>query len=334
MLPDLMSDPFGERAVALPAKHMQLLGAKFRFDSNSPDLLRLVEWAYRGLPRHRFPGLARELRVSLLLTSNARRPRRAEPPPLAMISGSGLLGGATQPANFAVMSPHEHAAIVVLSPQMLRFPYHARYELIEFAVFTLAARVQRLVSLHAGCIGRGGRALLLIGPSGSGKSTVALHCLLDGFEFLSEDSVFVNPHSMLATGVSNFVHIRADALRWLGRAPEAAVIRNSPVITRRSGVKKFELDLRRDGLRLAKSPLKIVGAVFLSPNSAGNGPLLRSISQSALLANLAETQGYAVSQPQWRDFRRNLTHLRAFELRRGRHPRLAVDALSSVLANE
>jgi hypothetical protein len=139
---------------------------------------------------------------------------------------------------------------------------------------------------------------------------------------------------MLATGVSNFMHIRADALRWLGRTPEAAAIRNSPVIRRRSGVKKFELDLRRDGFRLAKSPLKIVGVVFLSPKSAGNGPLLQSISQSALLANLAETQGYAASQPPWRDFRKNLAHLGAFELRRGRHPRLAVDALRSVLANE
>jgi hypothetical protein len=333
MLPDLNSDPFGERTAGLTTQRMQLLGADFRFASNSVELMRLVDRAYKGLPRHRLTRLAHELRVSLLLTSDARRPRRAEPPPLAMISGSGLLGGSTEGANFVVVSPREHAALVVVSPQMLRFPYHTRYELIEFAVFTLAARAQRLVPLHAACIGRAGRALLLIGPSGSGKSTVALHCLLDGFDFLSEDSVFISPDTMLATGVSNFVHIRADSLRWLGKSREAAAIRKSPVIRRRSGIKKFELDLRREGFRIAKSPLKIAGVVFLSPENAGNDPLLKSMSKSALFANLADTQGYGASQPQWREFYGKLTHLKAFELRRGRHPREAVNALRSLLAS-
>ncbi len=330
MLPDLVSDPFGERNAGLACKRIHLLGAKFRFESNSPKLMHLMDRAYRGVPRHRLSGLKQELRVSLLLTSGSSQHKRSEPPPLAMISGSGLLGGTTAMANFVILSPREHAAVVVVSPSMLRFPYHTRYELIEFAVFTLAARVQRLVPLHAGCVGHRGRGVLLIGPSGSGKSTVALHCLLDGFDFLSEDSAFVRPDTMLATGVSNFVHIRSDSLRWLGRR-NAALIRKSPVIRRRSGVKKFEVDLRRDGFRLAHSPLKIVSLVFLSPETAGNRPLLKSISKSTLLANLADSQGYAASQPQWRDFRRNASNLESFELRRGRHPQQAVEALRTVL---
>ncbi len=105
----------------------------------------------------------------------------------------------------------------------MRFPYHIRYELIEFAVFTLAARVQRLVSLHAACVGTGGKGVLLMGPSGAGKSTVALQCLLNGFDFLSEDSVFVAPRSMKATGIANFLHTRADSLRWLGRSARSCL---------------------------------------------------------------------------------------------------------------
>jgi hypothetical protein len=155
-----------------------------------------------------------------------------------MIHGAGLLGGATFASNAVILSPREGAALVVVSPQMLRFPYHTRYELIEFAVFTLAARAQRLVPLHAACVGLDGRGILLMGPSGAGKSTVALHCLLNGFDFLSEDSVFVAPDTMLATGVANFLHVRADSLGWLGRSREAGAIAKSPVIQRRSGVKK------------------------------------------------------------------------------------------------
>jgi hypothetical protein len=250
-----------------------------------------------------------------------------------MLHGAGLLGGATASSNVVVLSPREGAALVVVSPQMLRFPYHTRYELIEFTVFTLAARAQSLVPLHAACVGLGRRGILLMGPSGAGKSTVALHCLLNGLDFLSEDSVFVVPDTMLATGVANFLHVRADSLRWLGRSREAAAIARSPVIRRRSGVKKFEVDLRRERFQLAKSPLRIVGVVFLSSQKAGAQPLLKPLSKPDLHAKLAFEQGYGASQPQWRTFDRNVSRIAAFELRRGRHPLESVDALRSLLGN-
>jgi hypothetical protein len=339
--PDSESDPFGERSPTLMSKRLQLLGGRIQFDSNSPELLRLVELAYTGLPRHRLSNKTPDLRIRLLLTSPPTAQElvrgqhafsRPQPLPLKLLHGAGLLGGATDSSSFVVLSPRERAALVVVSPQMLRFPYHTRYELIEFAVFTLAARAQRLVPLHAACVGQGGRGILLMGASGAGKSTVALHCLLDQFDFLSEDSVFVAPQTMLATGVANFLHVRADSLRWLGRSREAAAIRKSPVIQRRSGVKKFELDLRSEGFRLAKSPLKIIAVVFLSSQGAGAHPLLQSLPKSELRSKLAATQAYGASRPQWRAFNRNVSRLDAFELRRGRHPLEAVEALRSVLA--
>ena len=110
---------------------------------------------------------------------------------------------------------------------MLRFPYHTRYELIEFAVFTLASRVQGLVPLHGACVGRAGSGVLLLGPSGAGKSTVTLQCLIEGLGFLAEDSVFVVPDTLLATGVSNFLHVRADSLRWI--AQRSSVTKNPPI---------------------------------------------------------------------------------------------------------
>ena len=78
-----------------------------------------------------------------------------------------------------------------MSPGMLRYPYHARYELIELAMVTLASRAQSLVPLHAACVGVRGTGLLLIGASGAGKSTLALHALFSGMQLLSEDSAFV-----------------------------------------------------------------------------------------------------------------------------------------------
>jgi hypothetical protein len=334
MVPDQYVDPFGERSPTIIRERLQLLGARFRFESNSRQLLHLVDAAYADLPRHRLSDTVPRLKVSLLLKGgDPHRRRRFEPPALNMFSGAGFLGGAPDSSNFVVVSPEERAALVVVSPAMLRLPYHTRYELIEFAVFTLAARTQGLVSLHAACVGRSGRGILLMGPSGSGKSTLTMQWLLQGLDFLSEDSVFVAPDTMLATGVSNFLHVRSDSLRWIERSGDAAAIRKSPVIRRRTGVRKFEVDLRRGRYRLARSPLKIAAVVFLSQQSAGDRPLLTPLSKPRLLARLTAAQAYAANQPQWSTFSEGVSKLKGFEMCRGRHPLEAIEALRELLGN-
>ena len=47
-----------------------------------------------------------------------------------------------------------------------------------------------LVELHASCVARDGRGLVLIGPSCSGKSTLALAFSQAGFRLLSDDRTF------------------------------------------------------------------------------------------------------------------------------------------------
>jgi hypothetical protein len=331
---DLLSDPFGEAHRLLAGEPMALLGARIRFESNDRRLLKLAYDAFGGLPPHRLRGSAgpaRDLRIVLRLVRAPRARRGAAPPPLAMTSGADLLAGAPEAATFVALSPETGSALVVVPEPLLRFPYHTRYELIEFAAYTLAARTQKLAALHAACVGKNGRGVLLMGGSGSGKSTVALLCLLRGLDFLSEDAVFVQPSSMLATGAANFLHVRSDSLRWLARRP-ASVIRRSPVIRRRSGVRKFEVDLRRGGFELARAPLELVAIVFLSPRPAARGrPLLTPLERADLLARIETAQAYAAGQPEWPSFARGAATLAAFELRRGRDPSESVDALERLL---
>jgi hypothetical protein len=334
--PGIEADPYGEGAPAPVRKAFNLLGGRFRFESNSKELLALVEAAYAGLPTQLFSPTPKAFRVKLMLTpaprsSIRRRARQTQPPPISMLHGAGFLGSATPSSTFVVLSPKERAGLVSVSADMLRFPYQLRYEAIEFAVFTLACRAQGLVPLHAACVGLDGRGILLMGSSGAGKSTVALQCLMEGFDFLSEDSVFVAPRSMRATGAANFLHVRADALRWLGQSRVRSIVSRSPVIQRRSGIEKFEVDLRRKEFTLAKAPLKIIGVAFLSPQPAGAGPLLISLSSAETLARLKREQAYGAGLPQWRIFSRNLLRLGGFEIRRGPHPAASAQALRSLL---
>jgi hypothetical protein len=330
-IPDIAADPFRERGAKPLRLRLQLLGGRFEFQTASRELMRLVRWAYADLPTQRLSPAAPRYMVRLVLGEDAKPHSRGEPAALTMSSGAGLLCGVSPAASTALVSAQQHAALLVVDRGMLRFPYHLRYELIEFAVFTLAARVQGLMPLHAACIGAGRRGILLIGASGAGKSTAVLHCALAGLDLLSEDSLFVAPQTLLATGVANFLHVRTESLRFLSPA-DARILRRSPVIRRRSGVEKLEIDLRQRRFRLARAPLEVMAVVDLSPRRADGAPLLARLGPAELLRRLRASQPYAASQPGWGAFARRIRAVPAFELRRGRHPREAAEALRRLLS--
>ena len=242
------------------------------FSSNSRALIALARGAFDGVPRHRWPqGRDCRLRVSLDLDVRDNPAWRTPPAP-ALASGGSLLFAQVDAGNFAVVAPHLARAVVRVGRRFLRHPHLLRRELVEFAVITLATRTQGLVPLHAGCVGLRGSGVLLLGNSGAGKSTLALHAALAGLEFLAEDSVFVHPRTLHATGLSAFVHARSDALRLIEDPAVRRAVRASPEIRRRSGVRKREFDLRRHRARFAAKPLRIVAAAELSARDSGPTP--------------------------------------------------------------
>ncbi len=92
------------------------------------------------------------MRIGLQLISSKSHKGRAEPPPLQLLSGAGYVVGASESSTFVVMDAAARSALVTVPARMLGFPYHTRYELIEFAVFTLATRVRGLIPLHGACV--------------------------------------------------------------------------------------------------------------------------------------------------------------------------------------
>ena len=323
------ADPFGERARCRHRLRLALLGADVLFESDSAEAMRLVQHAYAGLPAQRFASRAPRLTVRLIVTPHTAAAGRA-PPPLVPLGAQGLQAGATRGSGVVAVVPGERSALVVVPQRLLRFPYHMRYELIEFAVYMLAARCQGLVALHAACVGSRQAGALLLGASGAGKSTLALASLAAGLEFLAEDSVLVNPQGLRATGVANFLHARRDSLRFLEDGALARRLQHSPVIRRRSGVRKLEIDLRDAGFRLAAAPLPLRALVFLSAAPAPGARLLKPLAGGLAAARLQRGQRYAAGQPHWREFLRAARGVPAFEL--GRAPPAAqADALEALL---
>lgn len=324
------SDPFGERVRTPHRQVLHVLGAEVLVTTNSRELLGLLDHAFARLPRHRLRARTVRLQLRLLLTSG-RAIRGREPPGMRLHSGPGVLMGMLDADNFAVVSPDTRSAFVSASRAMLKFPYHLRYELIEFALLTLAARAQDLVPLHAACVALRGHGLLLDGATGSGKSTLSAACIAAGFELLAEDGVFVDPLTLRATGCATFLHLRADSLRFVRDAQLRDAFREAPGIRRRSGARKFELDARAARLRLAAQPPRLAALIVLSTAPARGRPLLVPLSRVLLKRIVRRHQPYAAGQSQWRDFVDRLATLPAYRLLRPEHPDEAVQALRELL---
>lgn len=330
---DERADPFGEHVPRRTTMVRHVLGSEIRFDSDNESLLALVQEAYGGLPEHRIFPEAPELQVELRLMKREGSIETAGPPPVRTQAGADLLCGVMDACNYAVVAPAQRRALIVASADMLeRHAYHLRYELIEFAVFILASRTQSLVPLHGACVGRDGRGLLLLGKSGVGKSTLALHAWLQGMDFLAEDAVFVQPDNLLATGVSNFLHLKDDAFRFVTDEQVRSWIRSSPTIRRRSGVEKYEVDMRVGQGALAPTPLKLVGIAMVSERPAPDPKqLLSRLPDERIPQWLSVDQPYAAARPEWDRFRRASLRLGVHRLDRGSHPNDGVAALSALL---
>lgn len=73
-----------------------------------------------------------------------------------------------------------------------------------------------LVELHASCVARDQRGLVLLGPSRSGKSTLAMALTEAGFRLLSDDRTFfsVRRGKLLAWGMPRPLKLRREAAAW------------------------------------------------------------------------------------------------------------------------
>ena len=190
-----------------------------------------------------------------------------------------------------------------------------------------------LAPLHAACVGVNGQGVLLIGGSGTGKSTLCLHALAGGMQMLSEDSAFVAPTSLRVTGVPNYLHLARDALAFLPPSALRRAIERSPVIERRSGARKLEVDARKLHVKIPRKPLRLVATVFLSRRAAGRAGVLHAIDRGACIARLRREQPYAVHRHAgWAAFERRVAELPSYELRRSEHPDIAVRQLRELLS--
>jgi hypothetical protein len=92
--------------------------------------------------------------------------------------------------NQAICDVREGFAFVWINRGSISHRSYLRYHFLESVALTLIA-TSRATPLHAGCVSRYGRGVLLCGASGAGKSSLAYACACAGWTYTSDDASYL-----------------------------------------------------------------------------------------------------------------------------------------------
>jgi hypothetical protein len=136
-----------------------------------------------------------------------------------------------------------------------------------------------LLRIHAGCVVRSGGAVLLPGPGCSGKSTLVTSLLTQGFSFLSDDDVGIDPESFCAHPASRPIFLRDDAFEVLPESIRSRLVRHSDEVWR---LDEDQLERLRH-----REPAPVVAIVALDPNRQHYAQLVK-IGQLEAITHLLQ----------------------------------------------
>jgi hypothetical protein len=113
--------------------------------------------------------------------------------------------------NFANADMNTLVASIHVSAKTAADHSWLRWFFVESMAYMLL--VQRyLVAIHAGCVARGGKGLLLCGKSGAGKSTLSFACARAGWTYVADDCTWLlaDSRDRIAIGKPHQIRFRED----------------------------------------------------------------------------------------------------------------------------
>ena len=145
-----------------------------------------------------------------------------------------------------------------------------RRNFLEKAVYLLLG-ASVVTDVHAACVGRDGKGILLCGDSGAGKSTLAYACARAGWTYTSDDTSYLINDAVAPRVIG---HAHRARFRPEARAlfPELAV---RQVIPRLGGKPSIETPIAELPVKNAAAETDVCGVVYLDRNTSANCSLVR-----------------------------------------------------------
>jgi len=174
------------------------------------------------------------------------------------------------PENQAVLDLRSGSNFVWLSESALTDPLYLRQNFLEKVVYLLLG-ASIVTDIHAACVGKQGKGILLCGDSGAGKSTLSYACARAGWTYTSDDTCYLlnDSEQPRVIGHSHRVRFRPDAKTLF---PE---LRELGITARMEGKPSIEVGISDLPLRNASDESRIYAVVYLRRASSADPELLR-----------------------------------------------------------
>jgi hypothetical protein len=279
------------------------LGFPLEIHTNSPEILEMVEESW-GACVQKFAKPPIEIRIAV------SRENASELPSAPVFRAQGhLLSIVSDAAHFAMCDLAAGFAFCWLTQHATNARVWTRHYFLDAMVYCSLNQLY-VTAVHAGCIAKNRRGVLLCGPSGVGKSVLALACARNGWSFVTDDVAYLvrGEESAMVLGKPDRMKFLTTAtalfpnLEW---PQEGADHAGSPF-----------LELRTEDLDMSTAPSCSADfLVFLRRPKTGPARLIPISSNEALIRLLADLPIF--EEPVHAKHRRSieiLSRVRAYEL--------------------
>ncbi len=300
-----MFDPF-HHSIGLPRETLvHPLGFRMHLRTNSADVDQAVEQSWRGFP-HLFDD--RSLEVRIAVSDDETAPCASS---LRFYGQGHLLTLVSDQNNFAVCDLEKGFTFAWFVPATARnHPFLRAFYLDSITYLPLWH--SHLTRVHAGCVARNGRGVLLCGPSGAGKSCLTFACARRGWQLITDEAVSLlrRPLGRTVLGRPWHMHFRETAADLF---PEFAGLLASP-----NAVGKISIEIATTDLSAFPTAFQcqVAAVVFLNRDAQAPAHLV-PVSAADAFRRL-ESDLPLVPSPVMEQHRAALRHLveaGAFELR-------------------
>lgn len=280
------------------------LGFPLRVETDHPAVLRAARDSWGAFPKL-FEADALEVRFFVEQGQND-----ALPPPPVFRGNRNLISIVSDAGNFVLCDYTRRFAFGWLNSAVVGNSAWFRWYFLDAVVYMLLAQLYA-TPIHAACVARNGRGVLLCGASGVGKSTLAYACARRGWTFIGDDSAMLP-----RTGEGRRVIGRPYSMRFRDTASGLLPELNGRLAARRVNG-KLTIEIPSAELAIESALECTAGAlVFLDRREACDAtvvPVARGNALGRLAADLAEYDAPVMEE--WARSLEQLARVPAFELR-------------------
>jgi hypothetical protein len=246
------------------------LGFPLEISTNSREVLKAAKESW-GLFRHLFHETSVKLRVGVLDDGSTECP-----PPPSFRGSRNVIAMVADASNFGICDLDRAVGFCWLSRAALANRAYARYHFLD-ALGLMLVESRHCTPVHAACVTRDGRSVLLCGESEAGKSSLSLACALHGWTFVSDDVCCVvrNSHPPVVVGNPYRMRFRESAATLFPQLKQRPLIPHGM---------EFKIEVTTESLpNVAATPLASADyMVFLNRQPSGPAVLSRFPKDDAL----------------------------------------------------